>query len=259
LKIFFINIACFLWLCSVSIFGQLPVVKVLPSTMDLNPGQTGEIFIRVENVPDFRAYSIRISYDKEILRCLSITKGNFFSGWSTFFYPIIDSNTNVLGADEAILGTGYQSGSGDLIKVTFLALKEGNVNLNFVNADLRDSSNTTLQIETENGVVNVVKPTSVEDVIKNEYENYLISYPNPFNSSTRIEFKTNRPEETELSIFSITGEKVFELKPESGEKNFITFIWDGKDFSNRSLAGGVYFLKATSGTEIKIFKLILLK
>ena len=190
------------------------MVKVSPAEMDVELSTVGEIFVRVENISGFRAYSVSLSYDSQKLRCLSITRATFFSNWNTFFFALIDSNSNVLTVDEAILGLGYENGSGDLFKVQFLALAEGDVNINIVNADLRDTLNNIIEVQTENGVIHIVNPTSVEDIKTDEVINDIIAYPNPFNSSTRIEFTSNSNEETEFAIYSITGEKVFSLDAE---------------------------------------------
>ena len=235
------------------------MVKVSPAEMDVELSTVGEIFVRVENISGFRAYSISLSYDSQKLRCLSITRATFFSNWNTFFFALIDSNSNVLTIDEAILGIGYENGSGDLFKVQFLALAEGDVNINIVNADLRDTLNNVIEVQTENGVIHIVNPTSVEDIKTDEAINGIIAYPNPFNSSTRIEFTSNSNEETEFAIYSITGEKVFSLDANSQSNNTISFIWNGNDMYGNILPSGIYFLTAKTKNDFKTFKLIMLK
>ena len=125
MKKFIVHIFVLILVYSNTSFSQLPVVKVSPAEMDLDLFTVGEIFVRVENISGFRAYSISLSYDSQKLRCLSIARATFFSNWDTFFFTLIDSNSNTLMAvDEAILGLGYENGSGDLFKIQFLALAE---------------------------------------------------------------------------------------------------------------------------------------
>ncbi len=188
LKKFIVHIFVLILVCGGAVLSQQPVVKVSPAEMDLELFEVGELFVQVENISGFRAYSISLSYDSQKLRCLGITRSTFFSNWNTFFFTLIDSNSNILTVDEAILGLGYENGSGDLFKVQFQALVEGDVNINIVNADLRDTLNNVIEVQTENGVVHIVDPTFVEDVKTSEAINNVIAYPNPFNSSTRIEF-----------------------------------------------------------------------
>lgn len=241
-------------------FCQLPIVKVNPSETYIELSEIGEIFVRVENISGLRAYSIKLGYDAQKLRCLSVTRATFFSNWNTFFYALIDSNASLLTVDEAILGLGHESGSGDLFKVQFLAIAEGDVNINFVNADLRDTLNNIIPVQTENGVVHIVNPTSViADAGKYEIYSSIISYPNPFNSLTKIEFTSNRNEDTEFAIYSITGEKVFAFESKAQNSKSISFIWNGKDIEGNTLPSGTYLFVARTQNEFKTFKLVMLK
>jgi hypothetical protein len=259
LKKFIAHIFFLIFVWSNTSFSQLPIVKVSPAEMELDLSTVGEIFIRVENISGFRAYSISLSYDSQKLRCLSITRATFFSNWNTFFFTLIDSNSNILTLDEAILGPGYENGSGDLFKVQFQALAEGDVGINFVNADLRDTLNNTIQVQTENGVIHIVNPTSVEQINTEEVINNIIAYPNPFNSSTRIEFASNSSEDTEFAVYSISGERVFSLYSRSQSNNSISFIWNGNDTNGNTLPSGIYLLTTKTKNDFETFKLILLK
>ena len=259
MKKYLINISALVFVFSYFIFSQTPVVKVSPAETFLDLYEVGEMDVRVENISGFRAYSISLSYDSQKLRCQSITRGTFFSNWNTFFFTLIDSNSNILMVDEAILGIGHESGSGDLFKIQFLALEEGDVNLNFLNVDLRDTLNNTIQVQTENGLVHIVDPTFVEEIETNEAINNVTAYPNPFNSSTRIEFTSSSKEETELSIYSITGEEVFSLDQNTQSNDVISFIWNAKDMNGNILPSGIYLLTANTKNDFRTFKLILLK
>jgi flagellar hook assembly protein FlgD len=239
--------------------SQLPIVKVMPGESYLELYETKEIFVQVENIEGFRAYSISLSYDSQKLRCLSIIKGSFFSNWNTFFFTLIDSNSNTLMADEAILGVGFENGNGDLFKVQLLALEEGDVIINIVNAELRDTLNNYIQNQTENGVIHIINPNSVEENNDDEPVTSIAAYPNPFNSSTRIEFISTVSEETEFSIYSIIGERVFYIEPQSLNNNYYSIQWDGQDSEGNFLPSGIYLLTAGSKIYSKTFKLVLLK
>jgi len=255
----FLRIISFVFLGVTPIFCQLPIVKVNPLETYIELSEVGEIFVRVENISGFRAYSLQLGYDAQKLRCLSITRATFFSNWNTFFYALIDSNASLFTVDEAILGLGYENGSGDLFKVQFLALAEGDVNINFISADLRDTLNNNITLQTENGMVHIVNSTSLEDTKTDEVLNYITSYPNPFNSSTKIKYISDKDEETELAIFSITGERVFSLSLNSESNNTNSFIWNGRDIEGKILPSGIYLLRAVTKSDVKSFKLIMLK
>ncbi len=259
MKKYFIVILVLGFISGQTVFAQLPVVKVSPAEIYIELSEVGELFVRVENISGLRAYSIKLSYDSQKLRCLSIIRSTFFSNWNTFFFTMIDSNANQINVDEAILGVGHENGSGDLFKVQFLALAEGDVDINFVSADLRDTLNNLIEVQTENGIVHIVNPTSVEDFQADFKINKITAYPNPFNASTRVEYVSDSNEETELAIYSITGEKVFSLDSSNQSDNVISFIWNAKDTNGNILPSGIYFLVARTINELSTYKLILLK
>lgn len=236
-----------------------PVLRVFPIETYLNLYESGEIFVRVENIEGFRAYSVSLSYDSQKLRCLSILRGDFFLNWNTFFFTLIDSNANLLTVDEAILGIGYENGSGDLFKVRFQALSEGDVDINIVSTDLRDTLNNVIEVQIQNGVIHILNPSLIEDIKDNEVIDRPMAYPNPFNSTTRVEFTSNENYEAEFAIYSIIGKKVFSFESQSATNSSHSFFWDGKDSSGNILPSGIYFFTAKSKDEIKTFKLVLLK
>ncbi len=253
-----VNIFIIITFCSFPVLGQLPVVKVTPPEISFNVNETGEINIRAENLSGFRAYSIKLGYDSQKLRCLAITRGDFFYNWNTFFFTKADSNANTIQVDEAILGTGFQNGGGSLFKVKFLGLAEGNLNIDFISADLRDTLNNTIAVQTENGSIQITGPLSVSERTE-ENQELLTAYPNPFNSSTKIEFYSNKNEETEFAIYSITGERVFISGEYSLQKNNYSFLWNGKDLRGNNLPSGIYILTAGYKDKRQILKLIMLR
>jgi hypothetical protein len=259
LKIFIRHSILIILFAAGFIFSQQPVLRVSPSEVYINTFSIGEIVIQVDNINAFRAYSIHLSYDSQKLRCLNILRSTFFSNWQTFFYEIIDSNSNLLKIDEAILGTGYENGGGDLLRIQFEALAEGDVFLDFVQADLRDTTNSVIGVQTQNGFIHILDPTSVNEIGQNLISDDLISYPNPFNSTTRIEYTSIYSMQTEFDIYSITGEKVFSSIAEPQNGNNISFVWNGLNMNGELLPSGMYLLTAKNKNEFKTFKIILLK
>lgn len=227
--------------------------------MNINLFSTGEFFIKVENINAFRAYSINIGYNSQNMRCLDISQSTFFSNWQTFFYQSIDSNFNLLKMDEAILGPGYENGSGDLIKIQFQALAEGDISLNFLTSDLRDTSDNHIPLQTYSGIVHILGPTFINDAIQNVPYKGLQSFPNPFNSSTRIDYIAKYDVETNFDIYSITGERVFSYNIDDNISRSISFIWNGNNNYGESLPSGIYLLVVKNSNEIQTTKLVLLK
>jgi hypothetical protein len=259
LKQLLINIVLAVSFCSYPILSQQTILKVSPSDMNINLFSEGEFVIKVENINAFRAYSIHLSYNSQKLRCLNISQSTFFSSWQTFFYKMIDSTSNLLKIDEAILGPGYTNGSGDLIRIQYQALAVGDVNLNFVITDLRDTSNIQIPLQIQNGLLHITDPTSAIAKSQDYLTTGLQSYPNPFNSSTRIEYTAKYDADTDFNIFSITGEEVYANKIFSDHNNNISFTWNGKNKFGSNMPSGIYLLVVKNLDDIQIIKLILLK
>jgi len=109
--------------------------------------------------------------------------------------------------------------------------------------------------------------TVPEQTSVNNEENFFPSktfqlsqnFPNPFNSSTIIEFFLPKEAEIELSIYNIFGQKVKILlneKLSSGKKRV---FWDGKNEKGENLPSGIYFYQLRIGNFSETKKLILLK
>ncbi|MBD3234834.1 MAG: S8 family serine peptidase, partial [candidate division Zixibacteria bacterium] len=84
------------------------------------------------------------------------------------------------------------------------------------------------------------------------------NHPNPFNSSTSIDFEINEKSIVELSVFDLLGREVKNLinKELSGGPHSI--IWDSKNNSGQEVASGIYFcrLKVSGAVETRRLTLI---
>jgi hypothetical protein len=92
------------------------------------------------------------------------------------------------------------------------------------------------------------------------------NYPNPFNPTTTIPFTVSgsrfivrSPIHTTLVIYNILGQKVRTLVDEEKLPENYSVIWDGKDYSGKEVASGIYFyqLKTKDFTDTK--KMVLLR
>jgi hypothetical protein len=85
------------------------------------------------------------------------------------------------------------------------------------------------------------------------------NYPNPFNSSTIIEFNQPSDGNVSIQIYDILGRKVANLFNGYLAKGLNRLNWNGTDNSRGQLTGGVYFYKIMSGAMSTTGKMILLK
>jgi CubicO group peptidase (beta-lactamase class C family) len=80
------------------------------------------------------------------------------------------------------------------------------------------------------------------------------NYPNPFNPKTVIKYQLPIVSDVELSIYSITGQKVATLVSELQLAGNYKYDWDAG-----ALASGVYYYRLATDDFVQIKKLILLK
>lgn len=92
----------------------------------------------------------------------------------------------------------------------------------------------------------------------NDRENQLFSlfqnYPNPFNPSTTISYSLPVQGFTELSVYSVIGQKIITLVEEKQEQGLHSVNWNAA-----GLASGVYLIRLKSGSLVKMNRMILLK
>ena len=84
-------------------------------------------------------------------------------------------------------------------------------------------------------------------------------HPNPFNDNVSINFNLLQKENTNLSIFNISGQLVTILCDDYLDKGNHRFDWNGTDQNGVEVSGGVYFVRLLTATESSINKVIYLK
>lgn len=84
--------------------------------------------------------------------------------------------------------------------------------------------------------------------------------PNPFNLETNISFSIAQAGAVDLSIFSMTGQKLCTLVSEQIQPGTYTYTWEGYDDRNNRIAStGVYFYVLDVNRFKKTGKMLLLK
>jgi hypothetical protein len=96
------------------------------------------------------------------------------------------------------------------------------------------------------------------DVLPDGYE-LGQNRPNPFNTSTVIEYAVPRRSFVTLSIYNILGQRINTLVSSEKTAGEYTVIWDGTDKNGEPMATGVYFYQITAGNFAATRKMVLLK
>ena len=88
----------------------------------------------------------------------------------------------------------------------------------------------------------------------------LTNYPNPFNPETNISFTINNDSDNvQIDVFDIKGRKVRNIFTGSLISGSHSYIWNGKNENNYSVASGIYFLRITTESGSVSKKMLLLK
>ncbi len=87
----------------------------------------------------------------------------------------------------------------------------------------------------------------------------LQNHPNPFNSTTRIDYTTRKTAFVEISIYNTLGQLVKTLVKGKQKKGNHRVLWEGRDNSGQFVATGLYYyLLKTEGTAL-YRKMLLIK
>ena len=122
-------------------------------------------------------------------------------------------------------------------------------------------------IAVEYAIMICPKSTSVEEeeevITPKDFELFQ-NHPNPFNPSTKIEFRVQslefrEPRHTTLKIYNILGQKVRTLVDEPKRPGSYEVIWDGKDEKGKDVSSGIYFYQLKLGEITQTKRMILLK
>jgi len=88
----------------------------------------------------------------------------------------------------------------------------------------------------------------------------LQAYPNPFNYSTTISYKTAVTGKVTISIYNLSGQKIRTLVNETQQADHHSVVWDGTNATGGSAGSGIYFCTLNiDNRPVATKKLVLLK
>lgn len=88
--------------------------------------------------------------------------------------------------------------------------------------------------------------------------NSLSLLPNPFKDETTIEFQVQDKGKIKLEVYNMRGQKVKTLINDILPEGKNQFIWNGKDFKEKRVSSGVYFIRLEQGGNTTVKKVLLL-
>lgn len=100
-----------------------------------------------------------------------------------------------------------------------------------------------------------------ENVTSSFFEDFHMKtiYPNPFNSSTQIQYKINKPGNVSISIYDISGKWITSLLNKKMNKGEYQITWKGFDAKGETVSSGSYLVVMKFGKNVRSRKLNYLK
>ncbi len=87
----------------------------------------------------------------------------------------------------------------------------------------------------------------------------LLTFPNPFNSSTQLLFHLGQASPVRLSLYNLLGQKVRTLGEGHWPAGAHQVEWDGRDEQGQAVASGIYLCRLQAGQQVETRKLLLLR
>ena len=237
-----------------AIFAQN--LSISPDTQSIDVNQNAEIRLTAGGFTSLRAYSVTVKYNPIAARCIGVTKSGFLSAnYSTFFYYSLDTIAGTMSIDEAILGSGFVFGAGDIAEIKFSGIQNGISLLNITHKDFRDSNNVNIPVASSDGKINIGRASAAfEKITEEDALCFIKNYPNPFNPATNIEFNLKKDEKVNITIYNTAGEVVEVLMNGFLQKGLHFVNWNGKNYSS-----GLYIAVLTAGKITLSSKMLLIK
>ena len=86
------------------------------------------------------------------------------------------------------------------------------------------------------------------------------NYPNPLNPQTTIRYDMARTGAVQLSIYTVTGQRIRTLVDGDRPAGTYSVVWDGRDDTGRDVASGVYLYRLeVEGQYVQSRPMVLLR
>jgi hypothetical protein len=163
--------------------------------------------------------------------------------------PLEGVNVFALSADDEVLGYGLTSSTGDYMieglpvgTVMLVADREG---YDPAETEVTVSSGT-FSVENVNLSMKASGPVTSDDtpLLPASYQ-LGQNYPNPFNPATTIRFEIPEEGIARLTVFNLIGAEVATLVDGLLQVGSHSVVWNGTDYSGRSVSSGLYFYRLT--------------
>ncbi len=87
----------------------------------------------------------------------------------------------------------------------------------------------------------------------------LANYPNPFNSSTTIQYVLSKDEHVTLRVYSMLGQVVRTIADEPQRAGFRSLKWDGQNDAGTPVPSGMYIYRLSAGGFVESRRMVVLR
>jgi len=225
-----------------------PSLKLVQRYVDDPWNSDGLITIDVyTNTPELMMIDGLMNIDKQSLKINSVNGGEYLkqSFQSTPLLTRFSTDSSLMSI--AIFGLGKNE-SVEIFNVPVFTITMKNR----IDKNLKISFDYTLRDITGE----IIETNSVSQTLVGMIpQDFTLSnnYPNPFNSSTVIEYAIPEKSNVSVEIYDLRGYKVRSLVDGTHEAHYYRRLWDAKDDNGRLVASGLYFMRIVAVGESRTF------
>ena len=177
--------------------------------------------------------------------------------WLVASYKPNDTVVNVI--IISVQGKHFSNGNGALAKISFTTERANDVSsASLANVMITNSSADSLGV-----AVNNLDWSNKSILIANNNESKSFSlgqnFPNPFNPTTKIAYRLNKPAQVRLSVYDITGREVNRLVDRYQSTGDYNISWNSSDYNGQKMASGMYFARLNVDNESISRKMVITK
>ena len=177
--------------------------------------------------------------------------------WLVASYKPNDSVVNVI--IISMQGTCLPNGNGAVAKISFTTEKPNEISsASFANVMITNKNADSLGV-----AINNLDWSNKSVFIANNNESKSFAFgqnfPNPFNPTTKITYRLNKPAQVRLSVYDITGREVNRLVDRYQSVGDYNISWNSNDDNGQKMASGMYFARLNVDNENVSRKMVMTK